>query len=507
MPLFLRVFLFVSVLCMNADAKVSIDQKSLHVRAFSAPMSLDWTGQVTIADAPLVVNLSEGLFSFEYPAEKLMPELASSVKKSKDLTEYTFQIRADAKWSDGRSIYAQDFVDAWQRLLSPQSTSIYSYYLFDIVNAREYYSKKIISFDDVGIHATHDKTLVVKFKHPEANWEATTAFWPLFPVRKDLIEKFGNNWWRAGTLISSGPFVFSSYELGKNAILKRNPYYRKTPSNISEIEMDFILDREEALKKYKEKFFPFIQGIPFEKYNNDKDFHPIPLLRHFVVAFNSERFPYNNKFFRLAILSSIDRNQLMPKEYTQFSKATSLIPPALFTTNEDLSVPYNPAKAKEYLEKSGVVLGKDFKISFMTGLGEPFYGISKKIASQIESTLKINVEVLAFKNQEFETFSNLGEYNMLMISWTAKVRSAKDFLFPYSTSYMGANNRTHYNSEEYDHAIETGDFKKAQLIIEKDNAVIYPLFFEKTGFLSSPQVKNLYFDHRGLPLLKDIVIK
>jgi len=494
------VFLLALLLSTVAEAK------TLHVRAFTAPMSLDWTGQVTIADAPLVVNLCEGLFSFEYPLEKLTPELASSVTKSKDLTEYTFQIRADAKWSDGRSIYAQDFVDAWQRLLSPQSTSIYSYYLFDIVNAREYYNKKTTSFDDVGIHATKDKTLVVKFKHPQQNWEATTAFWPLFPVRKDLIEKFGNNWWRAGTLVSSGPFIFSSYEPGKNATLKRNPYYRKTLSNISDVEMDFVLDREEALKKYNEKYFPFIQGIPFEKYNNDKEFHPIPLLRHIIIAFNSERFPFNNKLFRLAILSSIDRGQLMPSEYQQFSKATALIPPALYPSKEDLSVPYDPAKAKEYLDQSGVVLGKEFKISFLTGFGEPFYGISKKIASQIESVLKINVDVLAYKNQEFETFSNLGEYNMLMVSWTAKVRTAKDFLFPYSNAYM-ANNRTHFNSEDYDHAIENGEFKRAQEIIEKENAIIHPLFFEKTGFLARPNIKNLYFDHRGLPLLKDIVEK
>jgi oligopeptide transport system substrate-binding protein len=484
----------------------SVEANTLHVRIAASPVTLDWTGQVTVADAPLVVNVCEGLFGFEYPAEKLIPAIAGSLKKSKDLTEYTFQIRESAKWSDGRPIYAKDFVDGWQRLLSPQSTSIYSYYLFDIVNAREFNSKKITSFEEVGIRATSDRTLVIKFKYPQKNWEVTTSFWPLFPVRKDLIEKFGNNWWRAGTLVSSGPFIFSSFEPGKKATLKRNPYYRKTVSNIKEVEVDFLLDQDEAIKKYNNKYYPFITGIRAEKYLKNKNFHPIPLLRHYVIAMNAERFPFNNKYFRLAILSSIDREKMMPQEYTQFKKAKELIPTVLFNNNEDLTVPYNPKLAKEYLSKSGVILSKGFKISFLTGLSEPFYEVSKKIASQIETNLGIPVDTLAFKNQEFETFSNLGEYNMLMLSWTAKVRTAQDFLFPYSVGYS-AHNRTHYSNADYDQAIETGEFKRAQLIIAKENAVIHPLFFEKTGFLAHSNIKNIYFDHRGLPLLKDAIQK
>jgi oligopeptide transport system substrate-binding protein len=494
------VFLFSLLLSIASNAN------TLHVRIPSSPITLDWTGQVTVTDAPLVVNLCEGLFSFQYPSEKLVPAIASSVKKSKDLTEYTFQIRDDAKWSDGRSIYAKDFVDGWQRILSPQSTNIYSYYLFDIVNAKEYREKKITSFDDVGIKAINDKTLVVKFKYPQKNWEVTTSFWPLFPVRKDLIEKFGNNWWRAGTLVSSGPFIYSSSEPGKNAILKRNPHYKKTTSNVDEVEIEFIMDQETAIKKYQEKHFPFITGISTEKYLKNKDFHPIPLLRHYVIAFNSERFPFNNKFFRLAVLSSIDKTKMIPKEYTQFSIAKELIPPVLMPNKEDLSVHFDAKKAKEYLLKSGFVLNKNFKISFLSGLVEPHYSIAKNIASQIETTLGIPVDSIAFKNQEYETFSNLGEYNMIMVSWTAKVRNPQDFLFPYSSGYS-SHNRTHYTNEDYDHAIEKGEFKKAQQIIAKENAAIHPLFYERTGYLSHPNIKNIYFDHRGIPVLRDVVLK
>ena len=180
-----------------------------------------------------------------------------------------------------------------------------------------------------------------------------TSFWPLFPVRKDLIEKFGNNWWRAGTLVSSGPFIFSSFEPGKSAVLKKNPFYKKTAGNIDEVNVDFILSNEEAMKKYESKYYPFILSVSEKEPLNNKEYHRISLLRHYVLATNSERFPFNNKFFRLAILSSIDRKRILPESFSRFKLTNSLIPSELFKTKEDLSVPYDLKKAKEYLEKSG----------------------------------------------------------------------------------------------------------------------------------------------------------
>ena len=469
------------------------------------PVTLDWTGGVNVSYAPLVVNLCEGLFSFDQKTSKLSPAIAVSVQKSKDLKEYTFKINETAKWSDGRPIYAKDFVDGWQRILSPQTTSIYYYYLFDIENAREYHEKKIKSFDEVGIHAVNDRTLVVRFKSAQTEWEATTAFWPLFPIRKDLIEKFGNNWWVAGTLVSSGPFILSSQETGKKAILKRNPYYKKTSSNVDMIEIDFNSNQEVTMEKFKKKEYPFLTDINIEKAIKEKEFKPIPLLRHYVIALNTNRFPFNNPNFRLAILSSINPKEILPKDSKQFSLANAMIPPALFSTKEETAVSFDPVKANEYLKKSGVILNKSVKIEFLSGIAEPFASISKKIAEQIEKNINVPVKLLIMSTKEFETYSNLGEYSMMMISWTAKARTAKDFLLPYS-GYYSSNNRAKHTNEEYDQAIINNDLGKAQKIISKQTGVIQPLFFEKSGYLSHKTIKNLQFDHIGLPILKDVVL-
>ena len=246
-------------------------------------------------------------------------------------------------------------------------------------------------------------------------------------------------------------------------------------------------------------------AVVLEKAIKEKEFKPIPLLRHYVIALNTNRFPFNNPNFRLAILSSINPKEILPKDSKQFSLANAMIPPALFSTKEDTAVSFDPVKANEYLKKSGVIVNKSVKIEFLSGIAEPFASISKKIAEQIEKNINVPVKLLIMSTKEFETYSNLGEYSMMMISWTAKARTAKDFLFPYS-GYYSSNNRAKHTNEEYDQAIINNDLGKAQKIISKQTGVIQPLFFEKSGYLSHKTIKNLQFDHIGLPILKDVVL-
>ncbi len=62
---------------------------------------------------------------------KVENALATKTQVSKDsgLT-YTFNLRSDDKWSDGKPVTAQDFVYSWRRTADPKTAANYSY-LFD----------------------------------------------------------------------------------------------------------------------------------------------------------------------------------------------------------------------------------------------------------------------------------------------------------------------------------------------------------------------------------------
>ena len=63
-------------------------------------------------------NIYEGLLRYNAKLEP-QPGLAESWKISDDGKVYTFVIRADAMWSDGTPVTAQDFDYAFRRLFDP----------------------------------------------------------------------------------------------------------------------------------------------------------------------------------------------------------------------------------------------------------------------------------------------------------------------------------------------------------------------------------------------------
>jgi oligopeptide transport system substrate-binding protein len=499
------------------DAK-PVSGKILNVRLVDPPVNLDWNGLSTFIEAPFILNLCEGLYTYSYPGGKLVPGIAASLTKSKDLTEYTFKLRTDAKWSDGRPIYAQDFIDAWTRLVSPQATSIYTYYLFDVVGAKEYNTKAATSATDIGVKALDDHTLQVKLKRPVKNWEANTAFWPLYPIRKDQIERFGSNWWRAGVLVSSGPFIFDSYEAGKKAVLKRNPFYSRFKSNVDEIDFWLVDDQIDALKRYKEGFFDFLWGLPYSvtsKFKGSSDFQMTQILRGQLLGLNTEKYPMSNKEFRLAILSSLNPAKLIPAGADQLVVGQTLIPPPLPGSKKPTVVKFDPQAAKEHLKKSGVIIKKGSQIRLLTGIAEPYMSVGKLIQNQLNQVLGFNIELAALQTQEYTAYMNLGDYNATLIGWTAKVPSPQDFLLPYSGD--AAYNRMHFKNPFYDEWIFEGAqatteaaasdaFYHAQKVVAEDEGVLLPLFFEKSANLVRPKLKHLYFNHQGIPILKDVEI-
>ncbi len=50
---------------------------------------------------------------------------------------YTFKLRADAKWSDGSPVTAEDFVFSMRRVEDPKTAAGYANILYPIKNARE----------------------------------------------------------------------------------------------------------------------------------------------------------------------------------------------------------------------------------------------------------------------------------------------------------------------------------------------------------------------------------
>jgi oligopeptide transport system substrate-binding protein len=95
-----------------------------------------------------------GLVSFD-PNLNLTPDLAEAWDVSADATIFTFHLRANAKFHNGRAVTAQDVIYSWERAASPQlkSDTVLTY-LGDIVGVKEIYSGQAEHI--TGLKATSD---------------------------------------------------------------------------------------------------------------------------------------------------------------------------------------------------------------------------------------------------------------------------------------------------------------------------------------------------------------
>ena len=105
------------------------DTMTLRVCLDSAPATLDPAMAATDAERTVVSHLFENLMKLsrgENGSIQAAPAVAKSyaVEDNLDGTEtYTFTLRQNARWSDGKAVTAHDFVYAWQRLADPATGS------------------------------------------------------------------------------------------------------------------------------------------------------------------------------------------------------------------------------------------------------------------------------------------------------------------------------------------------------------------------------------------------
>ena len=128
----LRATVFASSLMMAGGVFVSPAlSEVVYNRGNSAdPESLDPHKTSTVYEAHILRDLFDGLVHAGRRTPKLIPGAAESWTISDDGLVYTFKLRADAVWSDGTPVTADDFVYAFRRLEDPATGAEYASMLY-----------------------------------------------------------------------------------------------------------------------------------------------------------------------------------------------------------------------------------------------------------------------------------------------------------------------------------------------------------------------------------------
>jgi oligopeptide transport system substrate-binding protein len=447
-----------------------------------------------------------------------IPTLANGGISADGLT-YTFKLRNDVTWSDGQKVLAKDYVFSIKRMLSPELAAPYaSFYTSDIVGAADYNAadhkdtaKSAALKAAVGVKALDDYTLEIKLAQPRPVFLLMMALWPAYPLREDLITKYGDKWTEPPNFIGDGPFMLTEWVHQDHMTFKPNPNYWGTKPQLTQITFKMITDVNAELAGYKNnelqqsRIPPGTEKSSMADATINKQIYKTNELSTSSIQFNVKKAPFDNVKVRQAFATAIDRATLVNDVRNGLGKvALSWIPPGMpgYDPNLGKEYDFNAAKAKQLLADAGyadVSKLPEIKFTFADSAGNRTIG--QFIQGQIKTSLGITITLDPMETKAFQKYTSPKsmQHQMAWIGWGADYPDPDNWL-PELFGTGAGNNQTAYSNPAFDALCVQGKkeldntkrlqiWADAQKMIMADVPLVPIVYRERLGVLS-PTVKG-----------------
>ncbi|MCL0001437.1 ABC transporter substrate-binding protein [Providencia rettgeri] len=474
------------------------------------PASLDPVKSVGLTEAQVMRDLFEGLVNQDDHG-KPIPGVAQRWDTA-DNRIWTFTLRSDAHWSNGDPVTAQDFVYSWQRLVSPGTISPFAWFaaLAGINNAQDIIDGKL-PVEQLGVEAVDTHTLKITLNKPVPYFPSLTANFSLFPVHQKTVEKFGNDWIKAGNLVGNGAFVLSDRVVNEKIVLVPNKnYWDHQNTVITKVTFVPINQESHATNRYlagdlditesfpKQRYQKLLKDIPNEVFTPDQ-------LGTYYYAFNTQRAPTDDVRVRKALSMAIDRQLIANKVLGTGEKPANYFTPDVtdgFKPEKGLYNSYSQKEldqqAKVLLQQAGFGPNHPLELTLLYNSSENHQKIAIAIASMWKKKLGAEVKLV---NQEWKTYidsRNTGNFDVIRASWIGDFNEPSTFLSLLTSQHSG--NIPKFNNPIYDEVIASASietnaqlrnryYNNAEAIIAKE-APIAPIYQYTNARLIKPWLKG-----------------
>jgi ABC-type transport system substrate-binding protein len=492
------------------------------VRLFSDPPTLDPHITTDSTSAVIINEVFGGLVTIN-PEIEIVPDLAEDWDISPNGKVFTFRLRQDAKFHDGRLVVAEDFRWSLERAADPLTESpVADLYLADILGVADKLSGKTQSIR--GLRVIDDHTLELTIDAPKSYFLAKMTYPTGFVVDRQNVEGNKNDWVFEPN--GTGPFRLERYEIGETIILGRNDLYHLGPPFLDTVE--FILSGGDPMLMYENDEI-HLTGLGLADLERVQD--PDNPLRaelatappSFSVSFiglNVNEPPFDDPKFRLALNYAVNKKEIATSALSDLVvPAVGVIPPGFPSYNTDLKgYGYDPEKAKRLLSESryGADTGSIPRITLsIAGNFGASVGLDMEVMLRSwEETLGVEVEIQQTEWATFLQDLHKRRFQMFAIGWSADYPDPQDFLDILFHS-ESTNNWGGYSNREVDSLLEKARVEPDQVarfqqynVIEQlivDDAPWVPLWHStERKVLIKPQVKDYFLVPMTIPKLRHV---
>lgn len=489
--------------------KTSNNAKAITATVASEPKTLDPSLNNAVDGGDYLLCAFEGLTTIGKDGS-IVPGVAEKWDISSDNLVWTFHLRKDAKWSDGKDVTANDFIYSWRRTVNKDTAADYAYYIYFIKNGEKINAGEA-DVNTLGVKAVDEKTLEVTLENPCPFFTEIVAFPALVPQREDVVSKDSNKWaLNPETYIGNGPYKLTSWEHDSKITFEKNDQYWGRDSIVApKIEWYLMNDQNAILGAFKNGQVAYAENIPNEEYAAEKEAGTLkimPKLGTYYVDLVNNKPPFDNPKIRKAFSLAIDRNYIVEKvSKGGETPASGFIPygiadvkpePDFRTTGGNMistkpeDYEKNVAEARKLLSEAGFPNGKGFpKVTFGLNSGAGHEPIAEALQQMWKNQLGVEVEIQAQEWNVFQQSRKDGVYNINRNGWIGDYMDPSTFMDMFTTG--NGQNNTFYSNPKYDEYIaaakkETDPAKRIQifhdaekLFMEQDSAIA-PIYFYTT---------------------------
>ena len=462
------IFLFTVLLAVSCSKSDGGESPSSYVQPSlvrltmpSEPDSLDPYISTASDTEAVMHNVYEGLVLFNEDGE-IIPGLAESWQISDDGLEYTFHLRDDVTFHNGKHFSSED-VSYSYGLLSGLTTGTPLSSRFSIITA---------------IDTPDDYT--VTFHLSAAN----AAF--LEATRIAVIPSGYTD--SATSPVGTGPYKFVEYVPGQRIVLEKNDLYYDSSreGKIERAEVYIMTDESAIVTALQSGQLDMAQvtGMDAEILERDFTIHSNPQNMVCLFALNNAIPPFNDIRVRQAINYAVNKEDIINGAFdgyaTRLDSNFSPVMGLYYNSDVENYYPYDPAKAKELLAEAGYERGFSFTITVPANY-QQHVSTAQIIAEELKAVgIDARLQLVEWGSWLEDVYTN-GNYETTVIGLTGKL-DPYEILTRFVSDY--SRNFFHYDNSEFDTLIEEAMvesdeserirlYKDCQMILTEDAVCVW----------------------------------
>jgi len=479
----------------------------LHRGLSGEPATLDPAAAVDTFSSEVMEDLYEGLTT-ESPSGEIIPGVASVWTVDAAGTRYTFQLRPDARWSNGNPVRAQDFIAAWRRAIDPKQGSPVADNLRLIEGAPAIIAGKS-PVTALGVEARGDSVLIVNLEQPAPYFPQMLSHSSAYPIYSDASARSHD----PATWVSNGAYVLAGWSPNTAVELAQNPHYwNRSMVHIPHVEYVISSDGNAQFLRYRAGALDMTDTVPENavpelRREHSTEFVTAPFLATAYYGLNLSAGPCKTNIqLRQALSMAIDRTRLVQALAFDQAPAFGFVPPGTWNYGaqswpwKDLADGDRVAEAQRLYAAAGYSSRAPLHLRLLFNSNPAIKRTAIIVASMWRETLGIDTELV---DEEYRVFlqsrHDKSRWDVARLAWSADFNDASNFLDTLRA--RSSNNDPGYTNAAFDTLLDAAasdaDSGRRRELLERSERLmltdypVVPLYFFVSKRLIKPYLHGV----------------